>query len=139
MTGSGRPRRVSKKSVAWLRYERAIFEELSTKFPEASVTHDVTLAGSRSGAGRQIDVLVEERLGDGLVRTAVDAKLRRRRIDVKEVEAYLGCLRDIGVERGIMVAASGYTRAATERARRDEVDYLVPHRAVDSLPVRKPS
>jgi hypothetical protein len=84
--------------------------------------HDVRLPGSLSGTSRQVDVLVEEDLPGGPVVTAIDAKQHARRIDVKQVEAFLGLLQDTGVNRGIMVSVEGYTEAAYTRAFRDDVD-----------------
>lgn len=54
--------------------------------------------------------------------TAVDAKYHSRPIDVKHVEAFIGLLRDVGVDRGIMLSPVGYTEAALTRAFRDDVD-----------------
>jgi hypothetical protein len=45
-----------------------------------------------------------------------------RPIDVKEVESFIGLLRDTNVDRGIMVSASGYSEGAFTRAFRDDVD-----------------
>ena len=106
----------------WRQFERAVHSELTYKFPTSTIRHDVRLAGTLSGTSRQIDVLVEEQLPSGQVRTAIDAKQRARRIDVKEIESFIGLLRDIGVARGIVVSASGYTEAALARAFRDDVD-----------------
>jgi Restriction endonuclease len=106
----------------WRQFERAVHSELEGKFPGSTIRHDVRLLGELSGVPRQIDVLVEEVLPGGNVRTAVDAKQHARPIDVKEVESFIGLLRDAKVESGIMVSASGYSEAALTRAFRDDVD-----------------
>jgi hypothetical protein len=106
----------------WRQFEREVKAELEGKYPASAIRHDVRLPGVLSGAQRQIDVLVEECLSCGSVRTAVDAKHHGRRIDVKEVESFIGLLHDTQVQRGIMVSASGYTGAALTRAFRDDVD-----------------
>lgn len=124
---------MKKKDKAWLEYERAVFKELTEKYPDATIAHDVRLPGGRSSAARQVDVLIEEHIADTVVRTAVDAKHRSRRIDVKEVDAYLGFLRDVSVDRGMMVAASGYTRAALQRAYHDEIDLDLDILTLDEL------
>lgn len=106
----------------WRKYEREIHAELVSKYPESTIRHDLRLPGSLSGSDRQIDVLIEEKLGGEVVATAVDAKYHSRRIDVKEVESFLGLLRDVHVNRGIMISPLGYTAAAMTRAFRDDVD-----------------
>lgn len=54
--------------------------------------------------------------------TVVDARHHARPIDVKDVEMFLGLLADVDAPRGIMVSGKGYTRAAVDRAFRDDVD-----------------
>jgi hypothetical protein len=106
----------------WRQYEREVYLELVSKYPEAHIRHNTRLPGHMSRAERQIDVLFEEALHGETVITAVDAKHYARRIDVPHVEAFLGLLRDVQVDRGIMVSAKGYTKAAMARAFRDDVD-----------------
>jgi len=106
----------------WRQFERAVHLELEGKFPGSTIRHDVKVPGALSGIARQMDVLVEEALPGGDVRTAVDAKQHARPIDVKEVESFIGLLRDAKLERGLMVSASGYSAAALTRAFRDDVD-----------------
>jgi len=106
----------------WRAFEREVHAELSRLHEGALIRHDARILGVRSGVARQIDVLVDETVGGSLVRTAVDAKRRKRKIDVKEVEGFIGLLRDTCVNRGIMVSASGYTAAALARAFREDVD-----------------
>jgi hypothetical protein len=106
----------------WRRYEREVHAELVANYPEASVRFDVRLPGSLSATARQVDILLEEDLPGGRVATAIDAKQHARPIDVKDVESFVGLLRDVRVDRGVMVSASGYTEAALTRAFRDDVD-----------------
>lgn len=106
----------------WRQFERAVYAELVSKYPDAMIRHDVRVDGVLSGVERQIDVLVEESMPEGNVRTAVDAKNHARKIDVKEVESFIGLLHDTAVARGNMVSASGYTEAGLTRAFRDDVD-----------------
>ncbi|NOU09753.1 MAG: hypothetical protein HOO98_07015 [Nitrospira sp.] len=106
----------------WKEYELAVRDELAASLPDATVLADVRLPGIRSQTERQIDVLIEERLSGHLVRTAVDAKLYSRPLDVKDVEDFIGMLGDIEVERGLLVTKTGYTKAAMARAFADSVD-----------------
>ena len=106
----------------WKAYERAVRDELALVLPEAKIHLDVRLHGHRSKSTRQIDVLVEESLGNTVLRTAVDAKLYARPLDVKHVEEFIGMLGDLDVDRGILVTKSGYTESAMARAFADDVD-----------------
>ena len=106
----------------WRDYEREIHDEVVCKYPDASVTHDVRLPGVLSSSQRQIDVLIEERVHGHAVRTAIDAKYHGRPIDVKQVEAFIGLLHDVEVDRGIMICPTSFSNAALTRALRDDVD-----------------
>ena len=106
----------------WRHYEREVHAELTSNYPEAIIRFDVELPGFLSATTRQVDILLEEDLPGGRIATAIDAKQHARRIDVKEVEAFVGLLHDIRVDRGLMVSASGYSGAALTRAFRDDVD-----------------
>lgn len=106
----------------WRSYEREIHAEISSKFSDARVSYNVRLRGAKSGADRQIDILVEEETPGGLLKTVVDAKYYGRTIDVKHVEEFIGLLDDVGVDRGIMITNRGYSKAALARAFNDDVD-----------------
>jgi len=91
----------------WREYERQVYAEIISKDPGAKVDYDVRLPGRRSGAPRQIDVLITERTSSCEIATAVDAKHHTRPIDVKEVESFIGLLNDVSVDRGVMISVSG--------------------------------
>lgn len=106
----------------WLEYEHIVFEYLQFNHDGAEVRHNVRLPGRLSGVLRQIDVLVDEHLSGHLFRTAFEAKCYKRAVDVKDVEEAIGLLRDVGVDRGVMITTSGYSDAALRRAHADDVD-----------------
>ncbi len=109
-------------SSQWRTYEAEVHEELTSHYPEATVLHDTRLLGTLSLRRRQIDIMIEEPSPTGPISTIVEAKHHSRPIDVKQVEAFMGLLRDVGVDRGIMISPVGYTRSALDRAFRDDVD-----------------
>jgi hypothetical protein len=106
----------------WQSYVAEVHQVISTKLPRARVRKDVRLPGRLSGTPRQIDVLAEIDSESGPLRIAIEAKHHARRIDVKHVEGFIGLLRDVGIERGMMLSVSGYTQAAYQRAFADDVD-----------------
>ncbi len=84
---------------------------------DVSVTPNASLIGSISGVKRQIDILVDARWEEGVKRRIIyDAKRRKRKIDVKEVEAFEGMMRDVQASRGVIVCSGGWTQAAENRA-----------------------
>jgi len=102
----------------WRIYERvAACFEIDAAGMDVSVTPNASLSGSISGVKRQIDILIDARWEEGVVRRIIyDAKKRKRKIDVKEVEAFEGMMRDVRASRGVIVCSSGWTQAAENRA-----------------------
>lgn len=102
----------------WKVYERIVTAfEVEAVGIDASVTPNAKIVGHLSGVSRQIDVLVDARWDEGLQRRIVfDAKMRKRKVDVKEVEAFEGLVRDVRASRGVLVCLNGYTKAALRRA-----------------------
>jgi hypothetical protein len=73
--------------------------------------------GAITGIKRQVDVLIDARVAeDVLRRVIVDAKFRRRKIDVTDVEAFEGMMKDCRAQRGLLVCSNGFTEAALRRA-----------------------
>jgi hypothetical protein len=111
--------------MGWKDYEREVVEWFQEEHPLAKITADAHVLGRFSRVERQIDLLVEEQASDFSFRIVVDAKHRGRKIDVTEVEAFLGFLRDVEAHIGVMVALEGYTPAAISRAYYDESDLIL--------------
>ena len=102
----------------WERYERLVARIVSDQLSTAyCVTPNAFIEGKISGIKRQIDVLIDSRHDtDNRTRVIIDAKMRKRRIDVKEVEAFLGVMTDVRATHGYLVCPQGYTSTAEKRA-----------------------
>lgn len=99
----------------WKRFEElaaSIQQELA---PEATVQANARIQGRRSQVMRQIDVWVEERVGQFLVQIAIDCKDYGRPVDVKDVEEVIGLVEDVAANKGAIIAAKGFTAAAKKR------------------------
>ena len=83
----------------------------------SSVTANARIRGVISGRSRQIDVLIEDLdFSPNGFRIIVEAKCIKRKIDVPEVEALEGKMRDVCASHGVLVTSSGVTCAALRRA-----------------------
>jgi len=120
-------------AMDWQQYEREIEEQFRRAYPSAQITHDAKLVGKFSKVERQIDLLIEERASDFAFRIVVDAKYRGRKIDVSDVEAFIGLTRDVEAHTGMMVALEGYTPAAVNRAHNDDLDIILDVLNVEEL------
>lgn len=102
----------------WEVYERMIARLIADQSgTDLCVTPNARVTGKISGTARQIDVLIDARHDtDNAHRLIVDAKHRRRKVDVKDVEEFLGLVNDVGATHGYLVTSSGFTKAAEKRA-----------------------
>jgi hypothetical protein len=122
----------------WELYERMIARMIADQSgTDLCVTPNAKLIGKISGVKRQIDVLIDARHDtDNTLRVVVDAKHRRRKVDVKDVESFLGLMKDTNATHGYLVTSSGYTEAARKRAQMYVSIRIVP---VDRLENFDPS
>jgi hypothetical protein len=104
----------------WETYERMIARLIADQAStHMCVTPNARITGKISGRSRQVDVLMDVRYDtDNSRRVIVDAKKRRRKIDVKDVEAFLGLMKDVSATHGYLVSPAGHTKAAERRAQR---------------------
>ncbi|MCH7760412.1 restriction endonuclease [candidate division TA06 bacterium] len=106
----------------WKQYEQEISDYFRSEYPTARITPDTKVTGRFSKVDRQLDLLIEDRASDFEFRIVVDGKYRDKRIDVNDVEAFLGLLRDVSAHKGVMISTEGYSQAAINRAHYDDLD-----------------
>ena len=105
-----------KDKIEWQKYEELVYLECIRIFDKASVNYNVKLKGKYSLRKRQIDILVSEANIDGSTFTiAIDTKHYKNKIDVKCVESFIGMLRDLDVNLGIIISDIGFTKSAINR------------------------
>lgn len=109
----------------WKQYEREIEAHFRSEYPSANITANTKRLGKFSTTERQIDLLIEQQVCDLPFRIVVDAKFRGRKIDVKDVEDFLGMVRDLCAHKAIMISPEGYTDAAIRRASADDADVIL--------------
>ena len=99
-------------------YENGVADVLAFLFGDtATVERNVRLPGRFSETRRQIDVLVRCRILDAADLTMiVDCKLWNSRLDVKDVESFIGLVQDVGADSGLLMVAEGASKAARARA-----------------------
>lgn len=104
------------------RYERAIVELFFRQYPpplfrvEPSTESDHYVNGRHSGAKRQVDVAVYRGESEGPF-LMVDAKRRAAKLDVNDVESFIGMVDDVGASIGVLVVSSEYSKTARSRVR----------------------
>ncbi|MBL0309702.1 MAG: restriction endonuclease [Bacteroidetes bacterium] len=106
----------------WRKYEKEIYAIFKREFPKAEITSDTKLKGRYSLINRQIDILIQDYVAGNRITIVIDAKFFNQKIDVKDVECFIGMLADIGVHKGLLITQEGYTNAAIKRAYNDPSD-----------------
>lgn len=88
----------------------------------AFVKADDRIRGRITERKRQIDISVRYQLGPTEILIAVESKRLRRKVDVKEVEAFAKKLENVCAHKGIMVAERSYTQGAARVAKAAGID-----------------
>ncbi|HUT02829.1 MAG TPA: restriction endonuclease [bacterium] len=102
----------------WREYEQAAFNELyySYRPPHFIVIPDYReVVGMITRAKRQLDVAIF--LTEDVSRPfiAVECKMYSRKLNVKNVESFIGMLGDLGAQEGILITPHGFSETASRR------------------------
>ncbi len=106
----------------WKDYEKEIYSHFRAQFPNAEISHNVKVKGRYSKVDRQIDILIEDYIAGNRIRIVIDGKYFSKKIDVKDVEMFIGMLNDCEANKGLLITQKGYSEAAIYRAYHDPID-----------------
>lgn len=126
---------MSQKIPAWQRYERLVARLITNQISTAQcVTPNAQIKGVISSRKRQIDVLIDQRHDtDNTNRIIIDTKIKKRQIDIKDVEAFLGLMQDVQATHGYLVCPNGFTKSAERRAQEAVSLRLLPLDMLDDF------
>jgi hypothetical protein len=110
----------------WEQLEHLVVSIQQQLSPDATVSHNVKLDGIDSETKRQIDVLVEQNIGQYQMRIVIDCKDYSKPVDVKGIEEFQGLVQDVRAQKGALVRPSGYTKSAKRRAKKLQIDLYSP-------------
>lgn len=116
----------SDEQPEWKELEYLIVSIQKQLSPDASVQHNVMLDGIDSETKRQIDVLVEQNIGQYTIRIVIDCKDYSKPVDVKGVEEFHGLVQDVRAHKGALVCPAGFTKSALKRAKKLQIDLYRP-------------
>jgi hypothetical protein len=115
------------RTPTWLVYQRCVAAFAQQQYGGMNVTvlANVFLTGAVSGVQRQVDVLIDSRWGeDNSKRIIVDAKNRKSKIDINDVETIIGMMEDCRANHAVIVCTAGYTKGAIRRAQ-DAINIVI--------------
>lgn len=115
-------------NMNWKEYETMVYEECGRVFHHCEILHDIYVDGLFSKRKRQIDIQVRYPNGKSII---IDAKKYDKKIDVKKVESFIGMVKDVGSDAGIIISEKGFSKTAINRAhygeKNVEIDILNLH------------
>jgi hypothetical protein len=117
---------ISDETPDWKALENLVAMIQKQLSPDASVQHNVMLDGLDSETKRQIDVLVEQNIGQYTIRIVIDCKDYSKPVDVKGVEEFHGLVQDVRAHKGALVCPAGFTKSALKRAIKLQIDLYRP-------------
>lgn len=100
------------------------FEKLIAQLNDTglvTVEHNVTLVG-RSGAPRQIDVLVRHKEGLYEHKTIIECKYWKSRVSRLHVDALATTVRELNASRGVIFSVVGFESGAITQAQHDGIE-----------------
>lgn len=99
--------------LEWQQYETEVLKECYRIFQNSDIKHNIHIKGLYSKRMRQIDVLIQTDNGTIYI---IDAKKYGIKVNVKTVESFIGMVKDVGGNYGIIVSEKGFTKSAINRA-----------------------
>ena len=93
----------------WQRFEDLAASIQKALSPREQVEQNVRTRGRDCGVERQIDIAVRTTVGQFDVFIAIDCKDYNTKVDVKDVEAFIGLVKDVAANKGALVSPLGYT------------------------------
>src|SRR5262245_6390790 len=104
------------------------FQKLITRIyarlvPEGGWVCESAMVKERGGrTEREVDVLLTHRAFGTVLRIAVECHDRKRHDDIEWIDSLIGKYKDLEVDKVIAVSASGFSRAAQEKADANRID-----------------
>lgn len=101
----------------WKRFEDLAAHIQKSLAPAAVVQQNIRVRGKASGVDRQIDIAVRTRVGQFDLFVVIDCKDYKATVDVKDVESFAAMLKDVGANKGALIASKGFSEAARNVAK----------------------
>lgn len=103
--------------MTWQEYQEAVSQFYEQLEGLGTVRKNITLPDKVTGQPRQIDTWVELEGKGHKLGILIDAKFRKEKVDVKDVEEVLALANAVGANMSVLVALSGWTEPAEVKAK----------------------
>jgi hypothetical protein len=100
----------------WQEYQEAVGELYRQMDDIGTVHKNITKPDKVTRQPRQIDVWIEVQAKNLTLGILVDAKFRKHKLDVKDIEEVIALAKAVGANKAVIVATSGWSEPAEVRA-----------------------
>lgn len=109
-------------AISWQEYQEAVGRFYTNLQEIGTVNLNVQIPDKITGQSRQVDVLWELKVGDHLIKILIDAKQRKGKIDVKDLEEVEALANAVNANKAIIVTNNGWTKPAGKKADFSSID-----------------
>lgn len=102
--------------MTWQEYQDAVAELYEQSERLGAVSRNIFMPDKITGQKRQIDVWWVIEFQNHRVKILIDAKSRKTKIDVKDVEEILALAESVNADKAIIVTNEGWTKPAKKKA-----------------------
>lgn len=108
--------------VNWQEYQEAVGRLYEQMEGIGNVQKSITIPDKITKQPRQIDVWLELNIKSHKIGILIDAKFRKEKIDVKDIEEVLALANAVGANKSVLVALNGWTEPAQLKAEASGLD-----------------
>jgi hypothetical protein len=101
----------------WKEYQYITAELLERAERIGKIDKNVLLPDKSSGRKRQIDALLEVKTKGRIIKIVIDAKYRKRKINVNDVGIVSELIDAVGADRGVIICPNGWSSYAKDRSK----------------------
>lgn len=108
--------------MTWQEYQNAVAKLYENMKVMGIVKQNIFLPDKITGQKRQIDVWWELIIDEHKINILIDAKYRKGKIDIKDLEEVEALASSVKANKVVIVTNNGWTKSATEKAKFSNVD-----------------
>lgn len=121
-----------KRSNEFQRLIRRIYEQMANSDLGETVTESAMLVEASTGQEREVDVLLEGKIFDRMMRIAIECRDYSRKQNVTWIDELIGKYKDLAVDTVYAVSSSGFTNSAYKKALSTKIKLLSLEQALDT-------
>ncbi len=111
--------------MTWQEYQNAVGKLYEKMEGMGEVKHNVYLPDKITGQNRQVDVWCEINIEGHKINILIDAKYRKEKLDIKDLEEVESLANAVNANKIIIVTNNGWRNPAQKRAEYSNIDFRI--------------